>query len=286
MIGKRIFVSDIPYTIEGKIGHGLHSIVYGARDLNSGEYVAIKIISFTPGSASNQQLFQKELDMLLYLQELNPYVIRVFNYDYNERYGVIVMEYGKTLRDTFISYVISGKRMSPSLIHSFWSQMVQAIYYMHQIGIVHADCKPENFIQVGPGGTNLRLIDMGISFQLPANMTSRLQTAAGTPDYVSPEMVNTRVGLGAQSKYGYKSDIWALGIILFEMTFGFRPLQNLGGNRTKLTFLARLTKRDIVVPNHPDRDLYDIIRWCLRSNPRRRPTIEQILNHPYLTQKR
>jgi serine/threonine protein kinase len=59
--------------------------------------------------------------------------------------------------------------------------MVEAIYYMHQIGIVHGDCKPENFIQVGPGGQTLRLIDMGISFELPPNVTSRLKTAAGTP---------------------------------------------------------------------------------------------------------
>jgi serine/threonine protein kinase len=71
--------------------------------------------------------------------------------------------------------------MPPALIHRYWSQMAEAIYYMHEIGIVHGDVKPENFIQVGPDGSILRLIDMGISFQLPPNVTSRLKTAAGTP---------------------------------------------------------------------------------------------------------
>lgn len=188
MIGRRIFVSGVPYKIEAKIGFGLHSIVYGGRDLHDGTPVAIKIISFGPGlghsigdGESSENVFFKELDMLLYLQSKNPYVIRVFNHDYTDRYGIIVMEYGKTLRDTFMSYVLSGRRMPSYLVYIFWSQMVEAIYYMHRIGIVHGDCKPENFIQVGPNDTTLRLIDMGISFQLPPNVTSHLHTAAGTP---------------------------------------------------------------------------------------------------------
>jgi serine/threonine protein kinase len=119
--------------------------------------------------------------MLLYLQPLNPFVIRVFNYDYTDRYGIIIMERGETFRDTLVEYVLTGSPMPLYLARRFWSQMVEAIYHMHRIGIVHGDCKPENFIQVGPDGTTLRLIDMGISFQLPPNVTSRLQTAAGTP---------------------------------------------------------------------------------------------------------
>jgi serine/threonine protein kinase len=96
-------------------------------------------------------------------------------------------------------------------------------------------------------------------------------------------MVNPRFGAGDQSKYGYKADIWALGVILFEMAFGFRPLQALGGNRTKISFLGRL-QQDINIPNHPDKNLRDVLKRCLRANHRRRPNIEQLLNHPFLTQ--
>jgi serine/threonine protein kinase len=189
MASRRLFVvRGISYKIDEEIGYGLHSIVYGGRDLRNGRPVAIKIINFTHGATdvkastqSRRQIFWKELDMLLYLQPLNPYAIRIFNYDYNNRYGVIVMERGETFRDTLIEYVLSDTQMPLSLVRKYWSQMVEAIYYMHQIGIVHGDCKPENFIQVGPDGTQLRLIDMGISFHLPPNVTSRLQTAAGTP---------------------------------------------------------------------------------------------------------
>ncbi len=188
MSGRRITVRGIPYGIDKQIGHGLHSLVYSGRDLRTGRPVALKIINFLHGSSavkadteSRRQSFWKEIKLLLYLQPLNPYIIRVFNHDYTDRYGIIVMERGATFRDTLTEHMLDGKRLSPALIRQYWSQMVEAIYYMHQIGIVHGDCKPENFIQVGPDGGTLRLIDMGISFQLPPNVTSRLRTAAGTP---------------------------------------------------------------------------------------------------------
>lgn len=98
-------------------------------------------------------------------------------------------------------------------------------------------------------------------------------------------MINTRVGSSARSRYGYKADVWALGVILFEMAFGFRPLQGLGGNQTKITFLGKL-QRDIQIPNHPNKQLRDILKQCLRSDPRRRISIEQLLNHPFLTRAR
>ena len=188
MTGRIIQVRGSLYRLDEEIGHGLHSLVYSGYDLRNKRPVAIKIISFAHGSRSvradtesRRQSFWKEIQMLLYLQPLNPMIIRVFDHDSNDRAGIIVMERGETFRDTLIRYVITRTSMPLDLIKLFWSQMVTAIYYMHQIGIVHGDCKPENFIQIGSDGGTLRLIDMGISFQLAPNETSRLKTAAGTP---------------------------------------------------------------------------------------------------------
>jgi serine/threonine protein kinase len=98
-------------------------------------------------------------------------------------------------------------------------------------------------------------------------------------------MINSRVGSSARSRYGYKADIWALGVILYEMAFGFRPLHALGGMRTKISFLGHL-RQDIYIPDHPDKQLRDILKLCLRSNHHRRPSIEQLLNHPFLRRSR
>ena len=95
-------------------------------------------------------------------------------------------------------------------------------------------------------------------------------------------MINSRVGRSSQTMYGYKADVWALGVILFEMVFGFRPLQGLGDKESKISFLGQI-QADIPIPAHPDKQLRDILKQCLRSNPRRRPTIEQVLNHSFLT---
>jgi serine/threonine protein kinase len=188
MTSRRIVVHGVSYRIDKQIGHGLHSLVYGGQDLSDGRPVALKITNFLHGSfdvkartESRRQSFWKEIEMLLYLQPLNPYIIRVLNYDFTDSYGVIVMERGKTFRDTLVEYMFGRKQMPKKLVRRFWSQMVDAIAHMHRTGIVHSDVKPENFIQVGADGSIIRLIDMGISFQLPPNVTSRLKTATGTP---------------------------------------------------------------------------------------------------------
>ncbi|CAF0742661.1 unnamed protein product [Didymodactylos carnosus] len=240
--GKRLHIRGVPYKLESKIGYGLHSNVYSARDISTGRPVAIKIVEFGHGAAikarteSRRQTFWKELDLLLHLQPLNPYIIRVLNWDSRETVGFIVMERGNTFRDTLVETHLSGEKLQLPLVKQFWSQMVEAIYFLHRIGIVHADVKPENFIQVGPDGTSLRLIDMGISFRLPPFITSRLKTAAGTP----------------------------------------------GDNSNKIAFLGKL-RNDIRIPPHPDPLLRSVLRKCLRFNPRRRPTAEKLMKHPYLT---
>ena len=104
-------------------------------------------------------------------------------------------------------------------------------------------------------------------------------------DYVSPEMVDFSHGTSGRSKYGYKADVWALGVILYEMAFGYRPLEEIGSNRTKLRYLGQL-KQGIRIPNHPDKQLRDVLKRCLRCNHRRRPTVEQLLSHPYLSRVR
>ncbi|CAF1197196.1 unnamed protein product [Rotaria sordida] len=292
MVGGRIVVRGVPYQIERSIGHGLHSLVYGARDPHTGRPVAIKIINFDHGShdvkahtESRRQSYWKEINILLHLQPLNPYIVRVLNHDYNNRRGIIVMERGTTVRDTITRHMLSKTPMPPSVVHRFWTQMVEAIYYLHRAGFVHGDIKPENFIQVGPDGTSLRLIDMGISFHLPPNVTSRLKTGVGTPDYVAPEMVCSGSGFGSHSRCGYSADVWALGVILFEMTYGYRPLQKMRDNTAKFKFLNRLRQREIPIPRHPDMNLRNVLGRCLTSNRRRRLTVQQLLKHPYFTEE-
>ncbi|CAF1273461.1 unnamed protein product [Adineta steineri] len=270
-----LVIGDSQYKVEEEIGHGLHSTVYGGYDLSDNNPVAIKVVNFASGvngsslsTEARQHSYWKEIELLLYLQNINPYVIRIFNHDQTDRYGMIVMERGGTFRDTLIQFLRLGMRMPLSYVQKFWSQMVSAIYYMHHAGIVHGDCKPENFIQVGKHGGTLRLIDM-----------AKRRIWAGTPDYSAPEMHKSSIGL--PPKYGYKSDIWSLGVLLHEMSTGFRPLISLNSNFEKIQYLKNLHD-DLPLDLNVSPSVHNAMKQCLRLSPKHRPTAEELSLHHYV----
>lgn len=102
---------------------------------------------------------------------------------------------------------------------------------------------------------------------------------AGTPDYSAPEMHQSPSGL--PPKYGYKSDIWSLGILLHEMSTGYRPLHALSSNFDKIQFLKHL-RHDLSVDPNVSPGVYHAMIQCLRLLPKYRPTAEQLSSHPYL----
>ena len=177
------------------------------------------------------------------------------------------------------------------------------------------DIKPENFI-LTPNG-QLRIIDLGLSFRLSHSQTSVLRPFAGektsflidceiifdlgTPEYMPPEVC--QIQHGQYSRQGRGSDIWALGsshhhqkrihmfdfvvlffvgVLLFEMSFGYRPFEHIHDNYEKMSFIARLTQSPLIPwTNNPH--LRDVLQQCLQINPLLRPTADQLLQHSFFT---
>ena len=110
-------------------------------------------------------------------------------------------------------------------------------------------------------------------------VTAKRRVWAGTPDYSAPEMHKAPRGLSP--KYGYKSDIWSLGILLHEMAIGYRPLQSLHSNYEKIQYLKRLN-HDLRIDPNVSPGVYSAMEQCLRLLPKHRPTAEQLLSHSYL----
>ncbi|CAF1099120.1 unnamed protein product [Didymodactylos carnosus] len=253
-------VNGTLYTIVRMLGEGLHSRVYAAIDSRTSVPVAIKVVSnIDPvDNGEHSQMFFKEIRYLTKLQPRNPYVIRVFNHDFDLRTqtGKIVMETGQDFRfmlplhsspeEVRIEYKFF-KRMTDSQAKYYWYQMVDAVKHLHQNGIIHSDIKPENFIMVDQG--QLRIIDLGLSFRLPQTQTSALRPFAG--------------------------------ILLFEMVFGYRPFEHIQDNFEKMTHIANMAQ-NIHIPPTNNPHLADILQRCLQMNPLRRPTAEQILQHQFL----
>ena len=302
--GRRLHLRHGLYTIDGMLGFGLHSKVYSAHNQATNQSLALKIIDLEhqnvtvrASTISRRQSFQKELQYLLRLQPINPYIVRIFDYDIQHS-GVIAMEQGTPLRHYLPKYPKSSvSSLSSSTVHQFWHQLIDGVRYLHRARIVHSDLKPENIIVLPDG--QIRIIDLGtsiesdcdhrlgtlclsllgISFTLPRMVAAKRRVWAGTPDYSAPEMHKSSSGLSP--KYGYKSDVWSLGILLHEMTTGYRPLQGLSGNFEKIHYLKHL-HHDLPIDRNLSPGVYYALRECLKVHPKYRPTAEQLFVHPYV----
>lgn len=117
----------------------------------------------------------------------------------------------------------------------------------------------------------VKLGDFGISRVL-GNTKDNAQTVVGTPYYLSPEIVENR-------PYSFKSDIWSLGVLLYEMCAGRPPF-----DASSLHFLAmKIIKGQYPpAPAHYSKELHELIRALLTVNPDKRPTVNQILAHPLI----
>jgi serine/threonine protein kinase len=129
-------------------------------------------------------------------------------------------------------------------------------------------------------GDQIRIIDLGLSFRISPTQTSVLRPFAGTPEYMPPEVC--QIQNGRYSRQGRASDVWALGlnftvflktkprksflfivgVLLFEMVFGYRPFEHIQDNFEKMSHIARLTQNPVIPPtNNPH--LRDVLQQCL-----------------------
>ena len=160
--------------------------------------------------------------------------------------------------------------LDEELIWSYFIQLCLAVRAMHQMGILHRDLKSPNiFIS---SSKEIKLGDLGVAKILKNGLAN---TRIGTPYYMSPEIWKNR-------PYNKKSDIWALGCLLYEFStlrhpFDAKDERSLGEKVMRGQFSA--------IPQHYSADLTTIIRKCLQVDPSRRPTIQEILDAPVIARR-
>ncbi|KAL7667911.1 hypothetical protein ACOME3_008638 [Neoechinorhynchus agilis] len=265
------------------IREGQSSCVLEVMD-NSGVRYALKLVDFNHWNAAERadayRMFTKELQFLARLGSQSNRIARVFAYEMNDitKTGKILMELGSDdfrsllpLRDHPIRKIIQEPRR-----RYFWRQMVEAVHVVHANRIAHSDVKPENFILVNG---KLKLIDFGMSFYIPPGLSSLLRPIAGTPDYMPPEVCRSHTTFAV---FGYQADVWSLGCILYEMTFGYRPFEHVIGNADKIMTIASMRKA-LPIPACSSPSIRHLLSRCLHVKPSDRPSTAQILAHPYLT---
>ncbi|CAB4394228.1 uncharacterized protein OCT59_010909 [Rhizophagus irregularis] len=159
-------------------------------------------------------------------------------------------------------YIELNTTMPEAEIKSIFRQVARAIQHLHHNKIVHRDIKDENVILDEDG--NVQLIDFGSSAYIKNNR--KFDTFCGTIDYAAPEVLTGK-------KYeGPPQDIWALGILLYTLIYKENPFYN----------IDEIIARDLRIPYILSEGSIDLVKRMLDRDVEKRPTIDDVLNHPWL----
>ena len=208
LIGKRV---GERYEILSLIGGGGMSQVYLAHDIILGRDVAIKILRYDfTNEEELHRRFQREA--LSATSLIHPNIVSVYDVGEDRDMHYIVMEYikGKTLKQ----YIQEFSPLSPAKSVQIMKQLTSAIAHAHENGIIHRDIKPQNILVDDEG--NVKITDFGIATTLNATSYTQTNSVMGTVHYLSPEQA--RGGIATK-----KSDIYSLGIVLYELLTGELP---------------------------------------------------------------
>ncbi len=217
-------VSTLPgkFTVIEEIGRGGMGVVYRARHELTGTDVAIKVLSSTLASDSDSvRRFVREARVAMLIDSEN--IVRVLDMDVTtEDRLFLVMEYlkGRTLQDLIDENQLTWKRAMPIIL-----QVCSALGAAHAKGIIHRDLKPENVFLIERNGIAnfVKVLDFGLAKFLDLGRESGQLTAVGvalgTPHFMSPEQALGRLT-------DHRSDIYALGIIMYEMLTGRVPFSD------------------------------------------------------------
>ncbi|AQQ53764.1 Stk1 family PASTA domain-containing Ser/Thr kinase [Planococcus lenghuensis] len=208
LIGKRL---NGRYRIEKAIGGGGMSNVYLGHDIILDRDVAIKILRY---DFSNEEelrwRFQREALSASSLTHTN--IVNIFDVGEEGDIHFLVMEYvtGQTLKD----YIVQQAPIAPEKAVDIMLQLTSALAHAHQNQIVHRDIKPQNILIDRNG--RVKVTDFGIAMALTATSYTQTNSVLGTVHYLSPEQARG----GTATK---KSDIYSLGIVMFELLTGQLP---------------------------------------------------------------
>ena len=204
------------YKIKSELGQGGMATVYLAEHKTLGLPVAVKLLA--KELAHNENIRKRFLAEAKNMFKMShPNIIKVTDLIEEGDTVAFVMEYieGDTLKD----YLERKGKLNDEEIKTIFTQMLAAVAYVHEQGLIHRDIKPSNFM-INPKG-QVKLLDFGIAKNTDKNSAEYTRTSTsqqmGTPMYMSPEQVNETKSVTAQS------DIYSLGVVLWQMVMGQKP---------------------------------------------------------------
>jgi eukaryotic-like serine/threonine-protein kinase len=260
LIGREI---DGRFVIRERLGRGGMGVVYRAWQASVGREVAVKVIRPRPGhDAATTKRFLREAKLASQLSQ--PSTVGVIDFgqgDDNILYLVMELLRGRTLAEVLRDH----GRMSPERAVRIGAQICDALEAAHRLGIVHRDLKPANVMILDdpPGRDLIKVLDFGLAKVIDADESTVTQSGrlVGTPSHLPPEVA---MGSAATTR----SDLYAVGVMLFEMLDGRPPFT--ADNINMMVALHAYQPAPELGPHVP-RPLAHVVARTLAKKPEARP---------------
>ena len=271
------------------IGRGGSSKVYRVMAENY-KIFALKRVTLEDQDELAVQGYKGEIDLLRRLEKVDR-VVNLFDYEINEEKQTlsVLMEMGESDLDRIVKNRLTSEdaHLDVTFTRYFWKEMLYCVQAVHTHDVVHSDLKPANFILLQG---RLKLIDFGISNGIGDNTVNvHREQHVGTPNYMSPEALidsNAANGLpateGKMMKIGKPSDVWSLGCILYQMTYGKPPFAHIANQMQRCMAIPNpkhaISFPSLGIGNVPvPSGLIRTLRLCLNREISLRPTVDELL---------
>ncbi|XP_077226923.1 CBL-interacting protein kinase 5-like [Tasmannia lanceolata] len=254
------------YDLGRMLGQGTFAKVYHARNLASGESVAIKVIDKEKVlKVGLIEQIKREISVMRLVR--HPNAVQLYEVMASKTKIYFAMEYVKG--GELFNKVAKGK-LKEDAARKYFQQLIGAVDYCHSRGVYHRDLKPENLLL--DENENLKVSDFGLSALGESRRNDGLlHTTCGTPAYVAPEIINKKGYDGA------KADIWSCGVILFVLMAGYLPFHD----SNLMEMYKKISRGEFKCPNWFSPEVRKLLSRVLDPNPNTRVTIAKLMENPW-----
>ncbi|KAG9486294.1 hypothetical protein GDO78_006609 [Eleutherodactylus coqui] len=213
-------------------------------------------------------IFQVEKEIELHSQLKHRNIVRFYHHFHDQKYMYLVMEY---CRHKSLAHILRVRKLlTEPEVRYYMKQISQGVQFLHHHGIIHRDLKLSNFFIAK--NMVVKIGDLGLATTVE-QCEKILGVICGTPNYLSPEVL-------AKDGHSFKSDIWALGCIMYTMLCGYSPFRA----RSQKEMYYFIREGFFPVPSYVSLTGRRLIISLLASCPASRPCIEDIIAHEFFTQ--
>ncbi|CAD8137639.1 unnamed protein product [Paramecium octaurelia] len=264
---KRKAIDHYSYAIDQEIGKGFSSRVYKGRDERTSQNVAIKVIDMK--QQIHTQLLKNEIRALKSFNHQN--ILKLFDVYQTENNTYIITEFCDS--GDLEKFIRKNLKIKEPEAIRILQAIVHAINEINLKGFIHRDIKPANILL---SGNEPKLADFGFAIPIWQARIQQRNINVGTPLYMSPQALG-------DYDYSEKGDVWAVGVVYFEMLFGRTPFIA----QSEAALLSNILNQQLIIPQTPSVSELskDFIKKCLQKDDYLRFNVKDMFEHQIIQSK-